>query len=170
MDCGWRVRRSIPRLRVLRRAALGRTRLHLVSCTPRCTPRRRKPGVALHPHRRPERGIIGRPVRAVMRRGRRTDGRIIECALCADPDEQNAGSRTGAGLSRRRDYRALASIGHRLGRSGRDFVCRLSGGVVSPCAVRALFESCSSVSFVLCSCLRPDRAGPFCRPLRTDPS
>ncbi len=31
----------------------------------------------------------------MMRRGRRTDGRIIECALCADPDEQNAGSRAG---------------------------------------------------------------------------
>jgi uncharacterized protein len=32
-----------------------------------------------------------------MRRGRRTDGRITECALCADPDEQNAGSFVGLG-------------------------------------------------------------------------
>lgn len=29
---------------------------------------------------------------AAMRRGRGTDGRIIECTLCADSDEQNAGS------------------------------------------------------------------------------
>jgi hypothetical protein len=30
-----------------------------------------------------------------MRRGPRTDGRIIERALCAEPHEQNAGSRVG---------------------------------------------------------------------------
>jgi hypothetical protein len=40
-----------------------------------------------------------------MRRGRRTDGRIIEYALCADPDEQNAGSARVGDLSATVDMR-----------------------------------------------------------------
>ena len=58
------------------------------------------------PEHRTDEGTMWRHGWAVMRRGRRTDGRIIECALCADPDEQNAGSRTGPRPSRRREYRA----------------------------------------------------------------
>ena len=52
-------------------------------------------GDAGPPTPKPLPAIVGRPIGAVMRRGRRADGRSIECALCADPDEQNAGSRMG---------------------------------------------------------------------------
>ena len=68
--------------------------------------------------RSPPAGKVQCAAWAGLRRGRRTDGRIIECALCADPDEQNAGSRAGLARSGLREYRAL----HR----GRDGWLRLT--------------------------------------------
>ena len=74
-------------------------------------------------------GIMRCPVWAGVWRGRRTDTRVIECALCADPDEQNAGSRAGGNRC------GDANIGHCIGAAIRRFCRRVR---VSPSQLRSL--------------------------------